>query len=159
MIIAGILAWIFPDSALLAAAAYLSVIFIISGCGYLADFFLLRSGWLLAMGLFDFILGIILFLNLGVAAETLPVLLAIWILCIAVLQVSVGVDSKSAGDPAWKWLLVSGLLGIFFGLWILGSPVLGVSTVSALVGFYFVLYGCLGLAEYREMKKLQKATA
>ena len=74
-------------------------------------------------------------------------------------QISVGVDSKSAGDPAWKWLLISGLLGVFFGLWILGSPMLGVFTVSTLLGFYFVLYGCLGIAEYREMKKLQKAAA
>ena len=127
--------------------------------GYLVDFYLLRSGWLLAMGLFDFILGAALFFNLGVAAESLPTLLAIWILCVAVLQVSVGVDLKSAGDHTWKWLLFSGLLGILFGLWILGSPMLGIFTVSTLVGFYFVLYGCLGIAEYREMKKMQNATA
>ena len=159
MIIAGILAWLFPDSALLAATLYLGVFFIISGCGYLVDFYSLRSGWLLAMGLFEFILGVALFFNLGVMAESLPTLLAIWILCVAVLQVSAGVDLKSAGEPAWKWLLISGLLGILFGLWILGSPVLGIFTVSTLVGFYLVLYGCLGIAEYREMKKLKASAA
>ncbi|MBR1945595.1 MAG: DUF308 domain-containing protein [Alphaproteobacteria bacterium] len=33
MIIAGILAWIFPDTALLAAAIYLGVMLLISGVG------------------------------------------------------------------------------------------------------------------------------
>ena len=159
MIIAGILAWIFPDSALLAAALYLGVMFVVGGCGYLTDFYLLRSGWLLAMGLLDFILGVILILNLGITAASLPVLLAIWILFVAVMQISVGVDSKSAKDPSWKWLLISGVLGVLFGLWILASPMLGLFTVSTLVGFYFVLYGFLGIAEYREMKKMKSATA
>ncbi|MBR1777349.1 MAG: DUF308 domain-containing protein [Alphaproteobacteria bacterium] len=159
MIIAGILAWIFPDSALLAAALYLGVMFIISGCGYLMDFYSLRSGWLLAMGLLDFILGGVLILNLGIAAESLPFLLAIWILCIAVLQVSVGLDSKATGNPTWKWLLISGLLGILFGLWILGSPLLGIFTVSTLLGFYLVLYGGLGVAEYLEIKKKTSAAS
>lgn len=159
MIIAGIWAWVFPDSALLATAIYLGFIFIISGCGYFADFYSRRSGWLLAMGLLDFFLGVILILNLGWTADSLPTLLAIWILCVAVMQISVGVDSKSAGDPAWKWIIISGFLGVLFGLWILGSPVLGVFAVSTLVGFYFVLYGFLGIAEYREMKKTKQQAA
>ncbi len=157
MIIAGILAWIFPDTALLAAAIYLGVMFLISGVGYLVDFYSLRSGWLLVTGILDIIIGAVLMLNLGVTVASLPVFLAVWILCVAVMQVAFGVDARSAGDPSGKWVLGSGLLGILFGLWILGSPVLGIFTVSTLVGFYLVLYGGLGIAEYREMKK--KASA
>ena len=156
MIIAGIMAWIFPDTALLAAAIYLGMMFLIGGFGYLADFYLLRSGWLLAMGLLDILVGGVLILNLGITADSLPMLLAIWILCIAVMQVAGGIDMKTEGNPAWKWLLLSGFMGIFFGLWILGSPIFGVFTVSTLIGFYLVLYGGLGVAEYLEMKKLKK---
>lgn len=157
MIIAGILAWIFPDTALLAAAIYLGMMFLIGGFGYLADFYLLRSGWLLAMGLLDILVGIILILNLGLTADSLPTLLAIWILCVAVMQVAVSIDAKSAGDSSWKWLLLSGFTGIIFGLWILASPIFGFFTVSTLIGFYLVLYGSLGVGEYLEMRKLKKA--
>ena len=159
MLLAGILAWIFPDTALLAAALYLGVMFLISGGGYLADFYQLRSGWLLAVGLLNIIIGAILILNLGVTVASLPILLAIWILCLGVMQIAFGVDAKSVKDPAWKWIFIAGVLGILFGLMILGYPLLGALAVSTLFGLYFFLYGCLGLAEYMEMKKLAKAFA
>ncbi|MBR4127730.1 MAG: DUF308 domain-containing protein [Alphaproteobacteria bacterium] len=153
MIIAGILTWFYPDTALLAAALYLGIMFLIGGSGYLVDFFLLRSGWLLAVGLLNFIIGIILILNLGITASSMPVLLAVWILCVGVMQVVFGVDVRSAADPAWKWIMMAGVLGILFGLLILGYPAVGIFTISALLGFYFFIYGCLGIAEYVEMKK------
>lgn len=157
MILAGILACVYPDTTLLATALYLGLMFLISGGGYLVDFYWLRSGWLLAVGLLNIIVGAVLILNLGITAASLPALLAIWILSIAVVQIAVGVDAKSAKDPAWKWLLLSGFLGVLFGLWILGAPTLGVFAVSTLVGFYLFLYGGLSIAEYIEMKKMKHA--
>ena len=156
MLIAGILAWTYPDTALLAAALYLGVMFLIGGGGYLADFYLLRSGWLLAVGLLNIIIGAVLIMNLGVTAASLPVLLAIWILCLGVMQIAFGVDARSAREPAWKWIFLAGILGILFGLMILGYPLVGVLAVSTLLGLYFFLYGCLGIAEYMEMKKIEK---
>ena len=153
MIIAGIFIWFYPDTALLAAALYLGMMFIIGGSGYLTDFYLLRSGWLLAVGLLNIIIGVVLILNLGITAASLPVLLAVWILCIGVIQIAFGVDSKAGGDPAWKWILIAGFLGIIFALLILGYPVIGVFAISTMLGLYFFLYGCLGIAEYVEMKK------
>ena len=155
MILAGILAWIFPDTALLAAAIYLGVMMLVSGGAYLIDFYLYRSGWLLATGLLDLLIGIVLVLNLGITVDSLPFLLALWILGIAIMQVAFGIDAKSAGESSWKWLILSGMTGIVFGLWILGAPVIGFITVSTLIGFYFVFYGCLGIAEYREIKKVR----
>jgi len=153
MLIAGVLVWFYPDTALLAAALYLGTMFIIGGSGYLADFYLLRSGWLLAVGLLNIIVGVILILNLGITAASLPVLLAVWILCVGVIQIAFGVDAGSGGNPAWKWLVIAGFLGIIFALLILGYPVIGVFAVSTMLGAYFFLYGCLGIAEYIEMKR------
>ena len=159
MILAGLLSWAFPDSALLAAALYLGIIFLIGGFAYLLDFYYLRSGWLLAVGALDVILGVVLILNLGITLASLPFLLAFWILSVAVSQISFGVDAKSAGDTSWKWLILSGITGVLFGLWILGAPAIGFLTVSTLVGMYLVFYGCLGIAEYREEKKAAPAAA
>lgn len=153
MIIAGVLVWFYPDTALLAAALYLGTMFIIGGGGYLADFYFLRSGWLLAVGLLNIIIGVVLILNLGITAASLPVLLAVWILCIGVIQIAFGIDAKSGEDPAWKWILIAGFLGIIFALLILGYPMIGVFAISTMLGLYFFLYGCLGIAEYIEMKR------
>ena len=159
MMIAGILTWFYPDTALLAAALYLGVMFLIGGGGYLADFYLLRSGWLLAVGLLNIIIGMILILNLGITAASLPVLLAIWIICVGVMQIAFGVDAKAEKDPSWKWIGMAGVLGVLFGLMILGYPLIGVFAISTMLGFYFFLYGCLGIAEYLEMRKNAKKTA
>ena len=159
MIIAGILTWFYPDAALLTAALYLGVMFLIGGGGYLADFYLLRSGWLLAVGLLNIIIGVILILNPGITAATLPVLLAIWILCVGVMQTVFCVDVKAEKDPSWKWIGTAGVSGIIFGLLILGYPVIGVFAISTMLGLYFFLYGCLGLAEYTEMRKNARKAA
>lgn len=158
MIAAGILAWVFPDTAILAAAIYIGFLFLISGGAYLTDFYYFRSGWLLATGLLDLILGIILVLNLGVTLASLPLVLALWILGVAVTQVAFGIDAKAAKDASWKWLMISGMTGILFGLWILGTPLIGFLTVSTLVGGYFVFYGILSLTEYYQTGKANRAT-
>lgn len=156
MLIAGVSAWFYPDTALLAAALFLGMMFLVGGGAYLVDFYYLRSGWLLAVGLLNVIIGAVLIINPGVTAASLPVLLAVWILCLGVILVAAGVDTKSGGDPAWKWMIIAGFAGIIFSLLILGEPVIGFFAVSTLFGLYFFIYGCLGMAEYVEMRKKAK---
>ena len=65
MILAGIFTWFNPDTALLAMALYLGIVFLLGGVGYLSAFFSYPSGGLLALGLLDIIVGVILMTNLG----------------------------------------------------------------------------------------------
>ena len=154
MIIAGILTWLNPDTALLAMALYLGTVFLLGGIGYLSAFFAYPSGGLLALGLLDIIVGVILITNLGVTVSSLPVLLAVWALCVGVIQIAFSIDARSSGLVFWKWTLASGIIGVLFGFLILSHPMIGVFTISLMLGTYLILYGCLGVGEYFAWKKL-----
>ncbi len=156
MIIAGIFTWFYPDTALLAMALYLGSVFLFGGIWYLAAFFSLRSGGLLALGLLDIIIGIILMMNLGVTAASLPVLLALWVLCVGVIQIAFSIDVKSSGLVSWKWALLSGIIGVLFGFLILSHPMIGVFTITLMLGLYLILYGCFEIAEYYSLKKMSE---
>lgn len=154
MILAGIFTWFNPDTALLAMALYLGIVFLLGGVGYLSAFFAYPSGGLLALGLLDIIVGVILVTNLGVTVSSLPVLLAIWVLCVGVIQIAFSIDARSSGLIFWKWTLASGIIGVLFGFLILSHPMIGVFTISLMLGLYLILYGCLGVGEYMAWKKL-----
>lgn len=153
MIITGLLTWFNPDTALLVVALYLGIVFLIGGISYLYIFFIIHSGGLLALGLLDIIVGVILMTNLGVTVSSLPVLLAIWVLCVGVIQIAFSIDARTSGLIFWKWTLISGILGVVFGFLILSHPMIGVFTISLILGFYLILYGCLGVGEYIAWRK------
>lgn len=154
MIFAGVFTWFNPDTALLAIALYLGVIFLVGGVSYLSAFFSVHSGGLLALGLLDIIVGAILISNLGITVASLPVLLAIWVLCVGVIQIAFSVDAKYSGLIFWKWTLASGILGVLFGFLILSHPTIGMFTISLILGAYLIMYGALGIGEYFTLKKI-----
>lgn len=156
MILTGIFTWLNPDAALLAIALYLGIVFLLGGISYLYAFFSVHSGGLLALGLLDIIVGVILMTNLGVTVSSLPILLAIWVLCVGVIQIAFSIDARTSGLIFWKWTLTSGILGVLFGFLILSHPMIGAFTISLILGFYLILYGCLGVGEYFAWKKLLK---
>ena len=157
MVVMGVFTWFNPNTALLAMALYFGIIFLFGGAGYLSAFVTFRSGGLLALGLIDIIVGIILISNLGFTAISLPVLLAIWVLCVGVIQIAFSIDARSSGVVSWGWTLVSGILGVIFGFLILSHPMIGAVTISLLLGTYLILYGILGIGEYVILNRIAKA--
>jgi len=157
MILAGVWVALNPDAVLLATALYLGVAFLLGGIGYLSVFGTLKSGGFLALGLLDIIVGLVLITNLGVTAASLTVLLALWVVCVGVIQIAFAMDVRSAGLKSWTWTLVSGIAGLVFGVLILAHPAIGAFTISLMLGIYLILYGGLSVAEYVTMKKMTAA--
>lgn len=154
MIVAGIWTWFNSDSVLLAMALYLGIVFLAGGASYIHSFMQTRSGAWLALGLLDFIIGLILIANLGLTALSLPIVLAIWALSVGVIQTAFAFEMKNDGFASWKWTLANGILGIAFGLLVVARPIVGALTISLMLGTYLVLFGVLSLAEYFALKKL-----
>ena len=154
MILAGVWVALNPDAVLLATALYLGAAFLLGGIGYLAVFRTVKSGGFLALGLLDIIVGLVLITNLGVTAASLTVLLALWVVCVGVIQIAFAMDARSAGLKSWTWTLVSGIAGLVFGMLILAHPAVGAFTISLMLGVYLILYGGLSVAEYAAMKKM-----
>lgn len=147
MAVLGIYVWFNPVVSLVALALYLGIAFIVVGAGYLAVSFSFQSGWYLLVGLLDIFVGIIFVGNLGVTAETLPIIFAVWCLAVGIVQLANAWQLRRDGFD-WGWSAGVGVLGIVFAFLILAYPVLGALTITAIMGAYILLYGLVEITEY-----------
>lgn len=148
MAVLGIYVWFNPVVSLVALALYLGIAFIVVGAGYLAVSFSFQSGWYLLVGLLDIFVGIIFVGNLGVTAETLPIIFAVWCLAVGALSNWPMPGQLRRDGFDWGWSAGVGVLGIVFAFLILAYPVLGALTITAIMGAYILLYGLVEIAEY-----------
>lgn len=143
----GVYVWLNPVVSLVALALYLGIAFIVVGLGYAVASFSYESGWYLLVGILDVLVGVILVTNLGVTAATLPIIFALWCLAVGAIQIVAAYRLHKNGYK-WSWSLVAGILGVIFAFLILAYPMLGVVTLSALMGAYILLYGIVEILEY-----------
>lgn len=155
MVLLGIYVWFNPMTSLLALALYLGVAFIVLGIGYVLASFSFESGWYLAVGVLDLLVGVVFVTNLGVTAETLPIIFALWCLAVGAIQV---VGSYYLHKNGFKWVgaLVAGIIGVIFAFLVLSYPVLGAIAITTLMGAYILLYGVVEIFEYSFLKKLER---
>ncbi len=153
MALLGVYIWMNPAATLVAMALYLGIIFIVVGAGYFMASFSLDSGWYMLVGLLDIFVGVIFVGNLGVTAASLPVIFALWCLAVGIIQL-VTAYQMSKQEQNWKWTSIAGVLGILFAFLILAYPSVGALTLTALMGLYVILYGCVEIVEYFYFRKI-----
>ena len=152
MIVLGLYILFNPVASLLALALYIGIAFFLAGIGYIVASFSFQSGWELFVGILDMFIGIIFITNLGVTAATLPIIFAIWCLAIGVIQ-SVGAYKLHQLSLPWVWSFSMGIFGVLFSFIILAYPLLGVLTITSIMGLYVIVYGALSLMEYFYLPK------
>lgn len=148
MTILGIYVWFNPVVSLVALALYIGITFIIVGAGYLVVSLSYQSGWYMLVGVLDLFVGMIFVANLGVTAETLPIIFAIWCLAVGIIQLVAAFELHNMASSSWSWSMLAGILGVLFAFLILAYPAVGAITLTALMGAYIVLYGVVEIAEY-----------
>lgn len=99
-------------------------------------------GWLIAGGVIEIILGVILLFNKAFTALTLPYFLAFWLLFRGFNLIGFASDMRSLKVSGMGWTIAFAILLIICSLLILFSPtVIGVGAVIILVGVAFLLAG------------------
>lgn len=155
MVITGIYSWFHPLAALAALALIIGIIFIVSGVGYLAAYFQsYRSGWYLALGLLDVFVGIIFVSNLRMTITALPFMFAFWCLFAGIIQIAAALQLRIAMPKVWIWPLISGIIGVIIGFWILFDPLTGAVAITILMGVYLLVSGIAAILEYMGARKL-----
>lgn len=149
MIGMGFYVFMNPLNTILAVAMYIGIVFIISGFSYISTYLASRtSGWFLANGLLDIVIGLFFIANLGLTAMSLPIMLAFWMAFIGILRIMAAFHMRSLKLPMWGWPLVFGLLSIVLGFMVLANPVVGKLTITFMVGSYMIMYGFFDIAEF-----------
>lgn len=151
MMILGIFVWLNPFGTMLALAFYLGLGFVLAGAFYIMASMSIKSGWYLLVGILDLLVGFIFMANLGVTAATLPIIVALWCLTVGVVQAVGALEIRRYGLP-WGWSMTMGIIGVMFGLLILVYPMVGMITISTVIGLYAIMFGLLQFAEYYASK-------
>jgi uncharacterized membrane protein HdeD (DUF308 family) len=96
--------------------------------------------WFLVMGLLSLATGIAIFARLGEGYVGLSILFSIVMVCTGLSQVffALSVNRIMRG---WGWTLVSGILDLAIGTYLLMYPVVTMATLPYFVGFYLVFRG------------------
>lgn len=98
-------------------------------------------GWMLAGGIIEIILGVILVLNIGLSASTLPIFLGFWLLMRAFATIGLGGDMRALQIGGSGWTLFTGILLLLCSLWILIQPAVGTAAVIIWVGISLLFAG------------------
>lgn len=144
LIIAGVVALIFPVLAAVTAALYIGWFAIVAGVIEIVVAIRTRSeahfGWRLAEGVLFVALGILLVANPVKGAASLALLVGVLMAASGIVEIMFAFRRKP--HAGWGWLLANGILSIVLAIliaigWPLGSLVL----IGYLVGFQIIACG------------------
>ncbi|MBO5709925.1 MAG: hypothetical protein J6R62_00150, partial [Rikenellaceae bacterium] len=99
-------------------------------------------GWVMAGGIIELLLGVILTAAPGITAMTLPLFLGFWLLIRSFALMGVGADMSSIRIRGSGWTMFSGVVLMLFAIIIVMQPLyFGVDVVIGWVGATLVLFG------------------
>lgn len=144
----GIWSMTYPTATLLSLAFFLGIGFVLSGINHILPFFTLskaesRPAWLLALGLADLLIGIIMLMKLGLTAFMIPIALAVWFCFTGIVRIWGAFAVKRLKLKGWWLILLNGLMMILLSALVFFSPFLGFLSVAILLGSALIFSGIM----------------
>ena len=137
-----------PVTALLGLALYIGIAFVLIGFGYMMIFQESKNYLYLSVSVLDIIIGVLLLINIGLTTATLPLIIALWMLFGGISQFVESWRLKDTNTSSWVWFLISGVISILFGLFVVFHPIISMMAITTLIGLYFIIYGAFELIRY-----------
>ena len=148
----GILVFVYPAQSYTGMAVVFGWVILASGILEVVlsttnDHFVTGRGWMLAGGIIQIILGLILVFNVALSAATLPLVLGFWLLFRGFSTIGLGGDMRAMGIDGSGWTIASGVLLLLCALWLLFQPlVFGTAFVLVWVGIGLLFAGIAALS-------------
>ncbi len=162
LVVAGIIAILYPVMASITAALYIGWFALIAGVIAIVVAIRTRAepdfGWRVAMGVVYLGLGFLLVSNPVVGAKTLALFVGAFMVASGVVELMLAVHLKPRAG--WGWLLLNGLVSILFAILIvIGWPYGSLVLIGYLVGFQIITCGVARIALSMAVKKTAPAAA
>ena len=147
LFVVGILVFVYPTQSYLGMSLLFGWLMLISGIlevvlSSVNKHFITGRGWMLASGIIEIVLGIILIFNVALSAATLPIFLGFWLMLRAFGAIGLGSDMGAMQIAGSGWTIFSGILLLLCSLWILFQPlVFGTTAVIVWVGISLLFAG------------------
>ena len=113
---------------------------------------------LVLIGVLGIAAGLITFFAPGAAAVTLLVFIAAWAIVTGVLEIVHAIRVRKSISNEWM-LILSGVLSVVVGLYMLSSPAGGALAIIWVIAFWSILFGVLLCSAAFRLKKARDAKA
>lgn len=147
LFVMGIVVFFYPAESYLSLAIFFGALMLFAGIFEVVlsignRDFITGRGWMLAGGMLQVLLGMILMFNPVFSATTLPLFLGFWLLFRGFLTVGWGGDMSALHLPGVGWTVTSGILLILLALMVLLQPLtFGTRMVVAWMGVSLLFAG------------------
>jgi len=157
LIIIGLLAFVAPATWIFFVAAYMLIdgmVMLFSGFGDQPPG---QSRWpLIIFGILGLIAGLIILWNPELGGLTLTYVIAIWAIVGGILTIISALRLREEIDNEW-WLIISGVLGIIFGVLVFKNVLAGFLAIATVFGVFAILMGILSIVLSFRVRDFGKA--
>lgn len=160
-IIFGIIALVAPLTTAAALALVIGIFAIVDGIIDIIDALRHRGtsgvGFRVFLGVVSLLFGLIILVWPGRTLAFMVILIAIWSIVIGVLQIVASIGIRKQSGSAWIWGVVSGALGVIFGILVLVWPGIGLVSLIWLIGIWAIVFGLALIVLGLQVRKASEA--
>lgn len=98
-------------------------------------------GWMIATGIVESVLGVVLMLNIAISATLLPIFFGFWLLFRGLSMIGFASDLRGAGIKGTGWTIFWGVLLMLCALLIIVYPGAGVGLIIVWLGIALMMVG------------------
>ena len=156
-IVFGILAWAWPGVTLITLVLFWGAYALVDGVAALIGGWHARDSgkpmWqIVLIGVIGIAAGIFTFVQPGVTAVALLILMAAWAIVNGVFEIAAAIRLRKEIENEWL-LILSGVLSVVFGIFMIVNPGAGAMAVLWIIGVFAIAYGALLVMLSFKLKK------
>lgn len=158
----GIVVFAYPAESYIGMAMIFGWLILFSGVAQIILYatnkhIITARGWMIAGGIIETLLGLILIFSVAYAATVLPLFLGFWLLFRSFSMIGLGSDMNALRVPGGTWTIVTAILLMITSLIILFHPVIGIGAVVIWVGISLLFAGVSVIAFSMQLRNSHKA--
>lgn len=101
----------------------------------------------LVEGMVEIIAALVILINAHLIAAILVGIAAVWIIIKSIIKIQLSISVKSVDEKSWVWVLISGILTLALGVYMLVQPLTTVFSVAVIAGLFLLITGIIEMVE------------
>ncbi|MBR6902040.1 MAG: DUF308 domain-containing protein [Synergistaceae bacterium] len=147
LILLGALTFMYPVEAIMTVGLFIGIGLVMSGLNYFSGFYFFRLKRFIALGLLDFVAGLIMILQPGISAFFMPYVIGLWFLLTGISRMCAAFWLGGAEVHGWWYMLINGLALIIFAFMMFASPLISSISIMMLLSGILIASGVLAIVE------------
>ncbi len=147
LILLGALTFRYPVEAIMTAGFFIGLGLVASSLNYFTGWYFVRFRRFLALGLLDFIAGVIMLAQPGLSAFFMPFIIGAWLFSTGITRTCAAFWLGGAKIRGWWVVLLNGLALIISALLICASPFVASISIMILLGCILIIAGVFSVVE------------